>query len=74
MGNYGVSNNADNNTFAIGIDLQGYASVNEKQLLQGVNTYSTDIILHQRFGSGLAAAYKLLYVVLFEKVIQVANR
>jgi hypothetical protein len=30
MGNYGVSNNADNNTFAIGIDLQGYASVNEK--------------------------------------------
>jgi hypothetical protein len=47
MGDYGVTlNEKVHSTFAIGIDLQGYASVNEKQLLQGVNTYSTDIILH----------------------------
>jgi hypothetical protein len=30
MGDYGKTDNATNNTFAVGIDLQGYASVNEK--------------------------------------------
>jgi hypothetical protein len=69
MGDYGATDNTAYNTFAVGIDLQGYASVNEKQLLQGVNTYSTDIIFHQRYGAGLGGAYKLLYITLFEKVI-----
>ncbi len=30
MGDYGTTNNTADNTFAVGIDLQGCASVNEK--------------------------------------------